>query len=594
MGYNMLMDQTEDNASVRAIVGRSRVWSGFILFVAAVFLLRVFYIQVIRYDYYRKAALSDQLQQYQIPAQRGIIEAHQGDGVVPIVLNQKLYTIYADPVMVKDAPAVAVSLAGILGGNANSYESKLKAQNTRYAVLAKKVSEANKDAVLAHKYPGIGDEEQDYRTYPDAALAAQVLGFVNDSGQGEYGIEQALNKTLSGTPGELKAVTDIHGVPLAADTNNILKPPVDGNNVVLTVDAAMQKQLEDILARDAGNVKAKWASALIMNPGNGHIAAMANVPSYDPSHYAQVSDPSLFNNAAVSSPLEVGSSMKTLTTSAALDLGVIKENTTYYDPARWTVDAYTITNIEQDGGPGVKSIGDILNLSLNTGATWELMQMGGGQINAKARDAWHDYLTNHFMFGKKTGVEQGYEASGYIPNPESGYGLDLTYANTSFGQGMTATALQMGAALSSVLNGGTYYKPTLVDRTIAPNGKTIANSPQIVKKNVVSASISPQLQDLMEFVIRGHGLHFNPAYIVGGKTGTAQIAQPTGGYSSTEFNGTYIGFVGGDKPQYVIVVFVDQPQLQSWQYAGTAAAQPVFADLANMLINDSYVTPKTP
>jgi cell division protein FtsI/penicillin-binding protein 2 len=286
--------------------------------------------------------------------------------------------------------------------------------------------------------------------------------------------------------------------------------------------------------------------------------------------------------------------MKVLTTAAALDQGVIQPNTSYYDPASWMVDEFKITNIEEDGGAGTRNIAQLLNLSLNTGATWELMQMGGGQINHKGRAAWYDYMTNHYRFGKLTGVDQGYEAEGYVPSPnDNGAGIDLTYANTSFGQAMTATPVQMGAALSAVLNGGTYYRPYLVDRSTDAAGQTTTTKPQALKRHVVSPKTSQAMVPLMQYVVQEH--HIKPAfdqntYIVGGKTGTAQIAKPGGGYHEDAFNGTYVGFVGGDKVQYVIVVFVDKPR--NGGYAGTAAAQPIFASLAHMLIDDSYVTPK--
>jgi cell division protein FtsI/penicillin-binding protein 2 len=287
--------------------------------------------------------------------------------------------------------------------------------------------------------------------------------------------------------------------------------------------------------------------------------------------------------------------MKTLTTAAALDQGVIKPDTTYYDPAHWTVDGFNITNIEEDGGPGVRSIADLLNLSLNTGATWELMQMGGGQINEKAREAWHDYMVSHYMFGKQTGIEQGYEATGYVPSPaNNGAGIDLTYANTAFGQAMTATPIQMAAALSAILNGGTYYQPHLVDAMVGADGTTKQTRPKVVQRNVVSSSVSQAMVPLMQYVVQHH--YFTPGfdqsqYTVGGKTGTAQVAKPGGGYYDDIFNGTYMGFVGGNKPQYIIVVFVNKPKIGG--YAGTAAAQPIFGDLAHMLIDNSYVTPKS-
>jgi len=564
-------------------VKRVRVWYALLTAILLIFGLRLFYLQVIQYGHYRAAALSDQLKQYQIPATRGVIRAHDGDNVLPLVLNQKLYTLYADPVYVKKPAETATKLAAIIGGDAGKYEDLMKTKDTRYVVLGKRLSGDQQAKIAALKEPGIGTVGQDYRTYPQGSLAAQVLGFVNDDGQGRYGVEQALNNQLKGAPGELKAITDASGVPLAASRDNVRVAPKNGQDVTLTIDLAMQQQLETILARDVKNAKAPAGSALIMDPNSGAIKAMANVPTYDPSKYADVTDASVFQNGAVAHDIEVGSTMKTLTTAAALDQSVIKPTTTYYDPASWLVDGFRITNIEEDGGAGTKSLYDLLNLSLNTGATWELMQMGGGKINLKARQAWYDYMTNHYMFGKPTGIEQGYESPGQVPSPkDNGAGINLTYANTAFGQAMTATPVQMGAALSAVVNGGTYYQPRLIDE-----------QPKIVKRHDIKSSTGQALIPMMQYVVDHH--NFSPkfdqsAYMVGGKTGTAQIAKPNGGYYDNIYNGTYMGFVGGDQPQYVIVVFVYKPTIGG--YAGTAAAQPVFGDLAHMLINNSYVTPK--
>lgn len=575
---------------------RARLWYVILMFIFGVFMVRLFYLQVIRHDYYQQSAAAGHLKQYEIPADRGVIEAHSGNTVVPIALNETLYTIYADPTLIKDASKAAETLASIFKGNQDDYEKAMKTKDTRYVVLTRKATKAQRDQLLAKKYPGIGAEEQQYRTYPDGSLASQLLGFVNNDGEGKYGVEQALNGTLAGKAGQLKAVTDVHGVPLAANTGNILQQPVAGSNVVLTIDVAMQKQLEDILKAGLDHAKSDSGSALIMDPNTGAVKAMANWPTYDPSNYANVDDASVFNNAAVSDPLEVGSIMKGLTAGAALDQGVIQPNTTYYDPSHYTIDDFTVRNIEEDGGAGVKSIADILNLSLNTGATWMLMKMGGSdsQITKQGRDAWHDYMVNHYMFGKETGIEQGYEAAGTIPDPDNGYARDLTYANTAFGQAMTATPLQMAAAYSAMLNGGTYYRPHLVDYTTSADGKTTINKPEAIKKDVVSPQVSQSMMSLMEYVVNHHSFSpgFNQnAYSVGGKTGTAQIANPKGGYYADEYNGTYIGFVGGNTPQYVIMVRVNKPKVAG--YAGTQAAQPIFGDLAHMLIDKFNVVPKS-
>lgn len=580
---------------VTAPVSRIRLWYALLIIVVAIFGVRLFYLQVIRYDYYRKAALSDQLKQYQIPASRGLIRAHDGAATLPIVLNQTLYTLYADPVYIKNATEVADKIIPIIGGKADDYTKSLTAKHTRYAILAKKLSADQQRKIIALKYPGLGTVAQDYRIYPQATLAAQLLGFVNNDGVGKYGIEQALNGELNGTPGQLKAITDVRGVPLASSRNNIEIAPKDGNDVVLTIDLAMQQQLETILKKGQDHAMAESASALIIDVKTGAVKAMANVPTYDPSQYYKVENGDTFQNAAVSKPIEVGSIMKTLTTVAALDKGVIKPDTTYADPASWVVDGFRIKNVEEDGGAGTRSITDILNLSLNTGATWELMQMGGGEINTKARNTWYDYLTNHYRLGQQTGIEQGYEAAGYVPKPEdNGAAINLTYANMTFGQAMTATPLQMAAALAAVVNGGTYYQPRLVDETISADGTIMKQDPKVLANHIVSAAASQEIVPLMQYSLEHH--HLSPAfdqnrYTVGGKTGTAQIAKAGGGYLSDAFNGTYLGFVGGDTPQYVIVVFVQKPKIGG--YAGTAAAQPIFGDLAHMLIDNSYIASKT-
>ncbi len=588
-----------NQAPLASPVQRARLWYALLVIMFGIFIARLFFLQVIRHDYYQKAAANSQLKEYEVHASRGTISAHLGDTTVPLVLNQKLYTLYADPTLIKHAATVASSLQTVLGGNRTDFEKLLTAKQTRYVVLKKKITSEQNSKVLGFKFPGVGTLQQDYRTYPQGAMAAQLLGFVSDNGTGEYGVEQALNKLLEGTPGQLKAVTDINGVPLAASPDNLSTAPIPGKNVVLTINMGMQAQMEQILANEEQSLKAKGLSAIIMDPNTGAIKAMANVPTFDPAHYQDVNDPTIFQNAAVASPIEPGSVMKTLTVSAGLDQGVIKPNTTFYDPASWLIDGFHITDIEEDGGARTQSIASTLNLSLNTGATWILMQMGGGSINQKARYTWYDYMTKHFQLGKNTNIEQGYESPGLVPQPQdNGAGINLTYANTAFGQALTATTLQMATALSSVLNGGTYYQPYLVDQMVAADGTATTTKPKVVKTNVVSPQVTAAMLPLMEYVVQDHYkngasyLNFDTSrYAVGGKTGTAQIAKAGGGYEDNVFNGTYLGFVGGDSVQYVIAVYTIEPQIHG--YAGSGAGQPIFADLAHMLINNFGVTPKS-
>ena len=578
-------------------VARIRIWYACLLLVAGIFVVRLFYLQIIRHDHYQQAALRGQLKQYEIAPDRGRVLAYNNGVATPIVLNQKLYTLYADPKFIKNPAETAIAIQKVIGGDAGEYESRMKAADSRYEILAKKLDKSKRDAITVLKLKGIGAQEANYRTYPQGQLAAQVLGFVNDEGEGQYGLEQSLNAELMGKPGKLRAITDAEGVPLAANRENINENPVPGKDVVLTLDLGMQQQTEDILKQQIDDTKAASGSAIILDTKTGAVKAMANYPTYNPAEFTKVSDQALFTNASVSEAFEVGSIMKVLTAAAALDVGAVGKNTSYHDPSFFKVDDATVRNVEEDGGPGEKDIADILQLSLNTGATWLLMQMGGGKINDQARTTWHDYLINHYQFGKATGIEQSYEGSGVVPHPTEGFGLNIQYANMSFGQGQTETMLQMAAALAAAINGGTYYKPHLIDGRIKEGGTVERRQPEIVRQNVVKTEVSKTLQELMAYTVDKNKVNYGtrelrPEYTYGGKTGTAQIAKPEGGYYDDRYNGTFLGFIGGDEPEYVIVVRVREPRNISG-YAGAKAAAPVYFKLADMLINNFGVKPKS-
>lgn len=557
---------------------RLNIWYWAILLVFSLFVVRLFYLQIIRHDYYSNSARAGQYKEYEIPANRGIIEAHDGSNVVPIVLNEQVYTLFADPKYVKDPKATADAVARVIGGNANEYEEKMRA-NTRYAILAKKLPKDKHEQLDKLDMKGIGTRATPQRTYPQGSLAAQILGFVDDEGTGKYGIEQYLDSELKGKNGELKAITDAQGVPLVGAGDNVLRDPQDGKRTRLTLDISMQRRVEDTLKAHLEQVKSQSGSVIVMDPNTGAIKAMANYPTYNPAEFSKVEDASLFANAAVSSPLEPGSIMKTMTVAAGLNEGVIAPTTTYYDPSFYKIGDATVRNVEEDGGAATRSVSDILRYSLNTGATYVLMQLGGGEINEQGRTKWNDYMVNHYMLSKKTGIEQGYEAEGFVPSPTDGYGLNIQYANTSFGQGMTATPLQMLSAFTATINGGVYYKPHLVE----------SSKKSVVKSDVVRPEISEVLRGMNENSVQNNYKFLKrPGYKVGGKTGTAEVPKPEGGYYNDRYNGTFVGYVGGDTPQYAIIVRVNEPKVPG--YAGTSAAAPLFGKTMDMLIQNYSVS----
>ena len=569
--------KASDN-SLSFSIPRLRILYGLLLVVFVIFLVRLFYLQIIKHDYYKKVAIAGQFKEYKIPAERGVILARDGENEVPIVLNEDVFTVFADPKYIKDAKSTANKVQSIIGGEQSKYEDLMK-HDTRYSVLAKKINKDDAKKIDDLKIKGLGSRAVSQRVYPQGSVASQLLGFVDDEGNGKYGIEQFLDKQLRGAEGQLKAITDAQGVPLVSNDDNILIEPKNGERTSLTIDISMQKRAEDLLKAHLEEVKSKSGSLLIMDPNTGEIKAMANYPTYNPAEFSKVEDSKLFTNSTVSEPLEVGSIMKTLTVSAGLDSGAITSNTTYYDPSFFKIGDATVRNVEEDGGAQTRTIPDILRYSLNTGATYILMQMGGGEINENARLKWHDYMTNHFMLGTKTGIEQGYEADGFIPSPTDGFGLNIQYANTAFGQGTNITPIQMLSAFSATINGGTYYQPHLV----------VSKDKKIVKEKIINPDLSMVMRSMHENSVAKNYtfLKRSGEYRVGGKTGTAEITKPGGGYYNDRYNGTFVGYIGGDKPEYAIMVVVNEPKVDG--YAGRAAAAPLFGKTIDMLIGNYAV-----
>lgn len=579
-------------------VRRVRVWYALLLVVFGVFALRLFYLQVIRHDYYKRVARSDQIREYEVTAERGVISARLGSRVVPLVVNQKLYTVFADPSMIENPQAVAADVAPLLGMEKEKVVRLLQTKDTRYVVLKKRVDAAKNKQLLALKHAGIATQQQHYRTYPQGTTAAQVLGFVNDEGKGNYGLEQALDADLAGKAGRLKAVTDVNGIPLAANADNLLTQPQPGKDVTLTLDLGMQRQVEQIVRKGQEKFRSKNVSAVVLETNTGAVKAMANYPTFDPAHYGDVEDATVLQNYAVAHPIEPGSITKVFSTAAGLDSGAIRPDSSYNDPGSWTIDGAKVVNVAEGTGSGPQTVKSLLNKSLNTGATWVLMQMGGGKLNEKGRQTLHHYYSDKYGLGQATGIEQGYEGSGYLMGPEDkDNGINITYANMSFGQAYSASALQMAAALSAIVNGGTYYRPHLVDTLTAPGEQATPKTPEPVRTGVVSPGTSQAMVALLDYVTEAHAregfpyMEFGAQYSVGGKTGTAQIANEGGGYRDDAFNGTFMGYVGGDRPQYTIVVYNIEPKGYAG-FAGAQTGQPLFAEIAHMLIQNYNVTPK--
>jgi cell division protein FtsI/penicillin-binding protein 2 len=561
-----------------------------ILALVGVIGLRLAYIQIIKHASYKAQATASQSRKFAIPAQRGQIYAYDDDQVVPLVLNETFKQVYADPSLIKNKSKVAAEVADALGGNPREYEAKLKVKGN-YVVLAQKVPNDAGEKLIKKQLLGIGVTDQVYRTYPEGDLAAQILGFVNNDGVGQYGVEGYMNKGLGGVDGLRQVKTDTKGNPIAI-AGSVDRPAVDGKSYVLTIDRNIQAQAEYSLAEGVKNVGAKSGSVVIMDPNSGAIKAMANYPTFDPAEYSKVKDYSVFSNSIIASQFEPGSGFKIFTMSAGLDSGKVKPDTTYTDTGQVELDGYTIKNSAEKKW-GVQNMGDVIEKSLNTGVIFILRSFGGNpeDITLAGKKLFHSYVQK-FGFGKPTNIEQTGEAAGAVNQPSRVSGNDVNYANMTFGQGISTTMIQMVTAAAAVANGGKLYQPQLVAGV--KEGETITKiPPKVVSPQVISKQAAADTVAMMEKVVQGkYGSGYKariPGYTIAGKTGTAQIPNANGrGYREDRNIGTFIGFAPSKSPKFIMMVRINEPNVSGFAESTTV---PVFADIAKWLVTYMQIPP---
>ena len=558
----------------------------------ALFVVRLFYIQVIQHQRYVAQADSEQMRQFVLHAQRGEIYMMDGDAPTKMVINETVYTVWADPTEIDDAGKVVEALNHIAGGNVrDNFKQYLTMKNTRYQVLARKVTRTQAELIKKENLAGLGFEAVSQRVYPAGQLGAQVLGFVDAEGTGKYGFEQANDSTLKGTDGLLKTVTDVRSVPLTVGDKNINVPAKNGTDYVLTIDRNVQAKAEQALSDGMKNIGATQGSAIIMDPNTGKILAMANVPTFDPSNLSTIADLSVLNNNIITTPYEPASVMKTVAMSAGIDKGVMTPDSTYVNTDSITIDDKTIQNASK-GQTGTITMQHVLNWSLNTGTVTMATWLGDGSINRYARDTLYSYYHDKFRLGQKTGIELANEQAGTVIPPTDVQGNAIRYANMTFGQGLDVTTLQMATAFSTVINGGIYRHPTVVAGTMKSDGTmkaaTDPSGEQVIKKTT-SDTMRKMIYDARQ-AFPGYHNADRAGFYIGGKTGTAQTIE-NGEYVFDQTIATYVGFGGevGKSPAYVIMVEAYGPHKN---LDGGHHALPIFTDISNWMIDYLKLTPQ--
>ena len=568
---------------------RIRTLAALCIAVMAVFVSRLFYLQVIEHGKYVALARQEQEKRLVIPAKRGEIYLMDDGKPHKVVMNQTVYTMFVDPKIVDKPDEVLKAIREIVGGNTvDGYAKSVEKTDSRYQVVARQVSHTQAELVRERGLKGIGFQAESARVYPETTLAAQTLGFVNFDGIGQYGIEGKFDRQLQGTDGLLQSVTDVANVPLTIGDKNIDIAPTNGRNIVLTIDRSIQSYVEQALADGMRRTGADAASAVVMDPRTGKVMAMANLPTYDPGKLADIKSFNQVNNGVVTSPYEPGSVMKTFTMATGIDTGVVRPDSTYVNTDYITVNDRTITNASK-GQTGTITFQHALNWSLNTGMVTVAERLGDGQnINFKARTTMYDYLYKKFRLGQNTGIELTGEQPGIIPTPDIP-GAANQYATMSFGQGMDLTMVQVAASFSAMINGGTYHAPTVIEGSIDADGTFSEEEPRQSYSGVIKKSTSDAMRKMI-VEARGSFARANDrqGYTVGGKTGTSQTFE-NGQIVDGQTIGTYLGFGGDTEPKYVIMVQVSG---KNKNLGGGDHANPIFTDISNWMIDYKKLQPK--
>lgn len=570
---------------------RTRLLAIIVVAVMTIFVVRLFYLQVIKHDEYVQQAYAEQVKPLVIPADRGEIYALDGEKPVRLVMNETVYTMIADPKIITDKEGIITAVREIAGGNARAnLLEMLSKKETRYQVLATKLSRKQAEMIKDKKLVGVRLIEMTQRVYPEKSLAAQTLGFVNADGKGQYGIEGKLDERLKGKDGMLRAVTDISNVPLTIGQHNVRQPAKNGDTIVLSLDRNIQAYTEKALAAGLKKSGATHGSVIVMNPQTGHIMAMANQPTYNPAEFSKVQDGALFNNPVVDEPYEPGSVIKTMMVATGIDKNVIKPDSTFNNTDYIKVGDRTISNATK-GQTGVITMQHALNWSLNTGMVTIARRLGDNEtITRQARDTMYQYYHDRFRLGELTGVEVAGEQKGIIVPPTTTEGNAVRYSNMSFGQGLNLTMVQVAAAFSSIINGGNYYKPTVIAGSMNDSRTEFTGqAPSLVRQGVVTSQTSAMVREMV-YKSRNtmHGSSDKKGYMVGGKTGTSQTLAG-GQYITDQTVGTYLGFGGTDLPRYVIMVQVSGKNMN---LEGAKHAMPIFTDISNWMIDYLKLQPK--
>lgn len=542
--------------------------------------VRVFSLAIVEHRRFVLAAERQQQVLQTLPSTRGsIFMQDKLSNLQPLAAEKTFYTAVAAPKNIVEPQKAAKILSEILAIPEAELLNKLAKSSDPYEVIAKKISDEAAAKITNLKVKGFDVVEEGRRVYPHGALAAALVGFVSykdGDEKGEYGLEKQYEDRLKGERGFFAGEKDTSGYWVALG-RRILNPPVNGDNLVLTVDPNIQFKVEEELSALIKKWQGESALAIVMEPKTGRILALASRPTFDPNEYSREKDFSVFRMPAVDSQFELGSVFKPITLSAGINAGAVMATTTYSDPGTVAINGFRISNFDGQSH-GVQTMTQVLEKSLNTGAMFVEQKLG--------KEKFLEFLKK-FGFGIRTGIDFPGELSGNISNLDAK--KDIDYATASFGQGIAVTPIQMAAAIGAIANKGVAMKPYLVEKTIDANGNETLFRPQEVRR-VISTETSEVLSKMLVSTVRA-GFENRAGvkgYFIAGKTGTAQIPlKGRRGYSEDVIH-TFVGYAPAFDPRFLALFEIVRPQGN--RFAANTLT-PAFHNIAEFILNYYEIPP---
>ena len=530
-------------------------------------LVRSFWLQGVRGGELRAEAHGQQVTEVTIPGQRGRVLDRNGQ---VLAVSEDAADVIATPYQVADPAGTASQLHDILHVPEADLLEKLSDRASGFEYLARKVDQDDAARIDDLEIEGISTAPDSRRVYPQGELASQVIGAVGTENQGLTGLEEAEDDVLGGENGEQEVVHDALGAPLRLDT---VKPPSIGEDIKLTIDAAIQDKTEEALAEAAEHYTAKGATAIVMDPRTADVLAMANWPGFNPTDLEDASEDALANRAT-GFTYEPGSTFKAFTVAAALEEGLVTPDTSFHLPSTIKVADREIE--EAHARPPIDaSVSEILAQSSNVGAVTIGLEVGADKF-----DEWIERLG----FGEPTGVEFPGEEQGIVPERDEYSGS--TMGNLPIGQGLSVTPIQMAAAYSAIANGGILRQPRLLTKVGDERIETEAE-PQ----RVLDTGTAAQVRNMLEGVLEAGGTASAvsvPGYVLAGKTGTAEKAED-GTYSESRYVASFVGFAPAQDPKLLVAVVVDEP---TFVHTGGEVAAPVFGEIAEFALPYLGISPR--